>query len=75
MSITLLINGSLGLTFLNKEDRSEVLDSTQFEQGLKDGSLVIALASRQVHRLGDFKVVAYFDFEVYDDTEYEFEID
>lgn len=78
MSITLLINGSLGLSFLNKDDKSKVVNSaTQeiIEQGLKNGSLTISLASKEVVKVDDFKVLAYFDFEVYDDTEYEFEID
>lgn len=78
MSVTLIINGSLGLTFLDRVDKNQVVNqATQeiIEQGLKNGSLTISLASKEVVQIGDFKVLAYFDFEVYDDTEYEFEIE
>jgi hypothetical protein len=76
MSVTLNINGSLGLTFLNEE--KQVVDAEQqkdLETKLQSGEYVISLASREVHSLPDFKRVAYFDIEVYDDTEYDFEIE
>ena len=76
MSVTLIINGSLGLTFLNSE--KEVTDAElqkDIETKLQSGEYIISLATKEVHSLPDFKRVAFFDFEVYDDTEYEFEID
>ncbi len=76
MSVTLLINGSLGLTFLNSE-KQVVPDEVQkeIETKLQSGEYIISLASKEVHALEGFQLIAYFDFEVYDDTEYQFEID
>ena len=76
MSVTLIINGSLGLTFLNSE-KQVVPNEVQkdIETKLQSGEYVISLSTKEVHALEGFQLIAYFDFEVYDDTEYEFEIE
>ena len=47
----------------------------EIETKLPSGEYIISLASKEVHALEGFQLIAYFDFEVYDDTEYQFEID
>lgn len=76
MSVTLSINGSLGLTFLNEV--KQVVSAEQqkdIETNLQSGDYVISLSEKKVHKLDDFEFVCYFDFEVYEDTEYEFIIE
>jgi len=76
MSVTLHINGSLGLTFT--DSFKQVVNSElqkDIEDKLKSGEYTISLCEKKVHSLPKFHLIAYFDFEVYDNTEYEFEVE
>ena len=77
MKLNLLINGSLSLIILdsvNKKAVSKDIERSVFNQ-LQQGTLIIVLREKTICNINELnKPLFYFDFEVNDDTEYEFEM-
>jgi hypothetical protein len=77
MSIVLNITGTIDLSIfdlngnlLNDKQEKEVYTK------LAEGTYLISLSSKTISALMDFSTVLYnFDFDVLDNTDYEFEID
>jgi hypothetical protein len=76
MAIRLNINGGLALTFLDVYSNEPISESeVKVILGyLQSGGYVISLASKTVDKIDNLGYPIYrFEFEVEDDTEYEFE--
>ena len=76
MAIRLNINGGLALTFLDVYSNEPISESeVKVILGcLQSGEYVIGLASKTVDKIDNLGYPIYrFEFEVQDDTEYEFE--
>lgn len=74
MDIQLLINGSLSLTILDKKTNEQVSEAktTEIFEKLKSSHYFIGLTSKTIVD-GDLNIIYHFDFNVNDDTEYDFE--
>ena len=77
MSVALNITGTLELSIFNL-DGSLLNDEQEKEVyvKLREEIYLISLSSKTISTLEDFSTVLYtFDFDVLDNTDYEFEID
>lgn len=77
MSIALNITGTLELSIFDL--KGNLLNDKQEKEvyvKLTEGIYLISLSSKTISALEDFSTVLYnFDFDVLDNTDYEFEID
>lgn len=74
MGMNVNINGSLSITILDYSTKQPINETNDILTKLQQGKYIIGLASGMIYDIDDLiNPLYHFEFEVNEDTEYEFE--